>query len=280
MFWAIFNTILSKIANAFYVKTTKYDIPAILNELYAHFWTIIWLIWIIIAWKFNIILFSWVDYVLTFTSIWIYFIRAVVDKTVYANEKISSLIPFQNLWKIMSVFLWIIVLWEETSWISIALFLLAVIIIFVTSIDLKSLKFSKYVTYYIFTRFLVSIDDIIVGYLLINNSSLDCFSSYMVFIIMVMFLVSLFKGYFVYNKVLDYKYFGYSIVSSLWWVCWLITVLMIKEMWLSLSVILSFLWIWVSLIMSYIMFWDKPSKKNLISTFFVTIIIVLAFIYS
>lgn len=280
MFWAIFWTIISKISNAFYAKTTKYEVPAILNELLSFSWAIIWLVIVLLLWKFNILLFSLLDYILIIVSVIIYYFQLIIDKIVYEKEKISKLIPYSNIWSILSVILWILVLWDQLSLTAILIFLATIALILVTSVDRKNLTISKNILLFIWARWIWSISDLITWYVLINNSSLDLFTTYVIFAFIMLLWISFMQKDIQKAKNLPKDYHKAAFFTSISRLSWLITILMIKELWLSMSIILSFLWIWVSLIMSYILFKDIPSKKDLIVTIAVTILIFLAFLLS
>lgn len=266
MLWAIFSTILSSIGKVYYKKTTQYNIRAELNDLFWHIWAILWIGIIFIIWKLNISLNSYLDYLLIFITFVLFFINMKVNQYVVKQETISSLIPFENLWKILTVLFWVFILNDQISNISLFMFSWVVALILFFSLDIKHLKFSKNIILYCIAQFFTALANLLTAYILINISSLDYYSIYtLISLSFMLWFCYYFKLYWSI-KILDNWYYINRWISSLNWISWLISILLIKELWLSLTTLLSFLWIWISLIGSYIVFKDIPTKKSLLLT--------------
>ena len=278
MFRALIWTLIWKVEQIFYKKTCQYNITANLNDLFTYFWAFLTLLVMFLIWKFNIFLFRPIDYFLIFISYAISFVRIFIGQQVYKTEKISSLIPFSNISKILSILLWVLILWDKVSFISLLLFFIIIILILFSSFDIRNLKISKNILLYIFGQVLISFKDLTICFILVNNSTMDYYSVYIIFSFFVILSFTLYKRDFKYIKTLDKKYFLYSLWSSIWYVSTLISILVMKELWLTVSVILSFLWIWVSYLLSYLVFKDTPSKKDMLITLLVTILVFIAFI--
>ena len=275
MFWAIISTFLSSISLSFYKKTTKYNIKNELNDLFWHFWAILWLIVIFFIWSFNIYLSNIIDYLLIFITFLLFFACIKIDYYVIKQEKISSLIPFENLWKVLTVLFWVFLLWDEISTISLLMFIWVVFLILIFSLDLKHLKFSKNILLYCLSQILTAIANLLIGYLLINISSLDYYTVYTLISLWFMIFICWTMWLFSTVKHLDRWYFINRGISSLDWISWIIWILLIKELWLSVTTLLSFLWIGISLISSYILFKDIPARKDILLTIAILILVWL-----
>lgn len=266
MVWAILSTFLSSIAKVFFKKTTQYNIKTELNDLFGHFWAILWLIAIIVLWKFNLFLSNWLDYLLIFITFVLFLFNVKINQYVVKQETISALIPFENLWKVLTVLFWVFLLWDQISSVSLWMFLWVVLLIMLFSLDLKHLKFSKNILLYCLAQIFVAIANLIIWYILISNSSLDYYTVYTIISLIFMMVLCWFMWLYKTIKDLDKWYYINRGLSSLNWISWIIWILLIKELWLSVTTLLSFLWIWISLITSYIIFKDVPTKKNIFLT--------------
>lgn len=266
MLWAIFSTFLSSIGSVFYKKTTEYNIRAELNDLFWHIWAILWIVIILFIWKLNLSLTSYLDYILIFSTFVLFFINMKVNQYVVRQETISALIPFENLWRVLTVLFWVFILNDEISNIALSMFIWVVVLILFFSIDIKKLKFSKNIILYCFAELLNAIASLIIGYILLSNSSLDYYSVYTIISLSFMLILCWILKIYWTIKTLDTWYYINRWISSLNWISWLISILLIKELWLSITTLLSFLWIWITLIVSYLVFKDIPTKKSLLLT--------------
>lgn len=266
MLWAIFSTILSSIGKVFYKKTTQYNIRAELNDLFWHIWAILWILIIFIIWQLNLSLHSYIDYLLVFLTFVLFFINMKLNQYVVRQETISALIPFENLWKVLTVLFWVFILNDNISNIALSMFIWVVVLILFFSLDIKHLKFSKNIILFCIAQMFTALANLLTAYILINISSLDYYSVYTLISLGFMLLFCWYFKLYWTIKILDTWYYINRGISSLNWISWLISILLIKELWLSVTTLLSFLWIWISLILSYIIFKDIPTKKNIFLT--------------
>jgi hypothetical protein len=266
MIWAIISTFLSSIAKVFFKKTTQYNIKTELNDLFGHFWAILWLLAIIFLWNFNLILGSFLDYLLIFITFVLFLFNVKINQYVVKQETISALIPFENLWKVLTVLFWVFLLWDQISSVSLWMFVWVVLLIMLFSLDLKHLKFSKNILLYCLAQIFVAVANLLIWYILVTNSSLDYYTVYTIISLIFMMILCWFMWLYKNIKTLDKWYYINRWLSSLNWVSWIIWILLIKELWLSVTTLLSFLWIGISLITSYIIFKDVPTKKNIFLT--------------
>lgn len=273
MFWAILATTLSNIWKVFYKKTTVYNISANLNDFLWHWLAIACVIVIAFFWKFNVILENYLDYLLIIITFGLFLIQININQFVFRREKFSSLVPFENLWKIVTILLWVFILWEDISNISLWIFLWAILIIILNSINFSTLKFSKNILLFCFAQLLVATGNFLTGYIIINNSSLDYYIVYILMSFGFIWLLSYFKWELKEIKTLDKNYHIFRNIWWLVWIGWLINILLIWDLGLSVTTILGFFGIATSLITSYLVFKDIPTIRNTL-----VIIIVIALI--
>jgi hypothetical protein len=146
------------------------------------------------------------------------------------------------------------------------MFIGVVILIMLFSLDLKHLKFSKNIILYCLAQLFIAIANLIIWFILIHNTSLDYYSVYTIFSLLFMIILCWYMWLYPQAKSLTKWYYINRWLSSLNWISWIISILLIKELWLSVTTLLSFLWIGISLISSYIIFKDIPTKKNILLT--------------
>lgn len=279
MFWAIFSIIINNVSNVFFKKTTEYKINSVLNDLLSHIGWIIWIIILIIIWRFTVELNNYITYFLVIITFLLYLIDVKLHQFVVSREKISTLVPYDNIWIILTVIFWVFVLGEKISWVSLIIFWLLIITIIWFSIDFKSLKFSKNILLFLFSKTIVAIANLLMWYILINNAWLSYFIVYVLISLSLTTIICFIWWYFKDLKILDKTYYENRFLSSFWWVTWIISILLIEDLWLSITTMLWFLWIWVTLITSYLLFKDIPTKKDIILTVLVTIWVTLWFYF-
>lgn len=279
MFWAILATSISSIWKVFFKKTTQYNISANLNDFLWHFLWLLCVIIIIIIWKFNFILTSYIDYVIIIVTFLLFLIQININQYVFQNEKISILIPFENLGKLITILLGVMFLWDNISMLSLVLFLSAIFVIFINSLNFKTFKFSKNVLLFCIAQWIVAIANFLTWYVLLNNSSLDYYNVYILISFLFITILCFSKWYFWDIKKLDKKYFIYRNIGSLVWVSWLINILLIWDLGLSVTTILWFFGIATGLITSYLVFRDIPSIRSVFVTIIVISLISIWYIY-
>ncbi|MCP4523896.1 MAG: hypothetical protein GY828_06805 [Candidatus Gracilibacteria bacterium] len=279
MIWALFSTIITSIGKIFFKKTLVYPISPELNDFFGHIGAIIGIITIVILGKFNFVLHSYWDYGLIILCFLFFFFQIRLNQYVFKNEKISVLVPYENLGKILTVLMGVFILKDDISTISLIFFLFTVLLIGAFGLNGKNLQFSKTVGIFCIAQVLSACANFLTGYILIHNSSLDYYTVYILFSVTFVFIATLFFKQWPELQKLDKTYYVNRIISSFTWIGWLIGILLIKEIGLSTTTLLSFLGVGISLLSSYYVFGDKPSKKNIILTLGVITLVSLGYIY-
>lgn len=190
----------------------------------------------------------------------------------YKNEKVSVLAPYQESETIITVIMWFF-LFSGVSVITFISVLIAWFILFLGSIDLKNLKFNKYVWALVLATFFISIRENILAYLLIYSITpvnlvlySNTFSLLCVFIFIVLKIkfswkkLSLSKA-----KALDKKTLIFTSFDNLVriWVT-LVYAYLIAEIWIVEASLLGLLTIFSNMLFAYFVFKEVPEKKDYI----------------
>ena len=279
MLFSIIWTIFSSIWKVYYKKTTLYNIPPFVNDLIWHHVAILWLIFFIIIWEINLFAINLISYLYILFICLIFITVVKLDYYSFKNEKISNLIPFDKLWSIITILLWVIFLWERISIIATLCIFFIFLIFIIWNISNNKIVISKWVITYIISNILTWAANFFTWMLLINISSLDFFWWYTLISIILLFIYLLvnYNIKSIFNN--DKRYNWYRFLASASWISWIISIYLISNLWLVLSNLISFIWVFITLLLSFFIYKDKPSMKNIIITITITTLVVIWFIY-
>ena len=279
MFTAILATLLDWLGTNFWKKSLWFNVS---KELFNLVWkSSIILISIVLYFTWNLD-FGWTTFyallIIVILSIsWIF--ETFIYQYVYSKEKISILTPYSNINKILTIIISFFLFWD-ISIESFIITLIAIIVIIAFTVDFKTLKVPRVIWLMCLAETISSALTILTWYILLKIT----WSSFFVisYIIWIVFLLAIVKSKSQIKelKSLPKKFYIYRLwASHLWWIWYLLSILVIKELWLSISVLLSFLWIWITLLISYILFKDRPSKKDLTLTVIVTALVWIWYLF-
>lgn len=279
MLYALLSTFLNSAATIFWKKALTYKASDEIFQLLAYtsvffITSILYFIWFIDL--SNITLFH---VTILFFMVIAWFFRTVIMQKAYATDKISTLMPYENINKILSIVLAFFIFWDIST-LSLLITLIAIIVIISFTIDRKTLKIPKTIKLFAFSQSITSILTLLAWYLLITISE----SAYFIitYVIWIMFVGSIviYKKKYLQLKELPIDFYKHRLAAChLWWSSYLLWILVIKNLWVSISILLSFVWIWITLLFSYIFFKDKPSKKDLLLTIIVSALVWLWYYY-
>jgi len=279
MFYWILSTICASFATIFWKKALAYKCP---NRLFALLWFSFWPVIIsviFLLWKYD---FWVVNIKLSLIIIFLILLQLLViqmDQHIYKNEKISVIIPYQNLNKILSIILAFFI-FTNISKLSFFITLLAWIIIIIFSIDFKNFVLSRFIKIIFIWQWIISIQLLLVWYILnyLNPLSYYVLSVGIIVIIwsIIVFFTKEYKNLFDMTK--DF-YINRWLGSTLWEISYVINTFIIAKLWVIMSILFSYMYIWVVLILSYLFFKDKPSRKNIILTIIISILVWLWYFY-
>jgi len=204
----------------------------------------------------------------------------IIRQTLYTENKISQLIPFENLNKLFSIIAGFLLYKNANFW-SFIIALLAVIVVIIFNIDWNKFTLPKNLWKIFFVQACFSINILLVAYILKTYSSIDVSMLEIVvwtIIIMVFFIkFSELKKIHKQSKIF-YKY--RFIAAGLGWLAYIVWLFLLKNIWVVLSILLWFLWMGVTLLMSYVYFNDKPQKKDILLSIILLFFIALGFYFN
>lgn len=284
IFWWIVKNILWTFSTFFYKKSLlsrpNLLVNAFLTSIY-HFFAGFFILSLFalepILYVPVIVLFAW-NFIRYFTSI--------LEQKVYQDEKISALIPYSNLNIIMWMIIAFFVFWG-VSWISFVIALIIVILSIVPNLKFNKSsgkKISKMVLLYVWLQIIRAIIYVSEWYVILKMIAFDFFVlnifSYWFAWVCISFVLFRIKKVKLDDFKMNKPYHISKFVENIIYVISsYLSAFLIVELWLIVSSILWFLWTWMTLIMSYFAFWDKPSKKDLILTIVITILVFLWFYF-
>lgn len=277
MFTAIISTLLTWFSEIFWKKSLWYWVWSKMHDLLSY------PVWLIIGIYF---VYLWIDYsnidpIIVIWTILVFLlciIKSPIAQKIYREEKISVIMPYSNLNKILSI-IFSFFLFADVSIIALILTIIAIFVVILFSIDFKTLRLPKNLKIIALSEFLTSIITISSWYLILKYSEILYFIIFVIFWITFLILITYFTWQYKSIKWLKKDFWFYRYVWSTWWISRFLSLVVIKNLWLSVTILLSFLWIWITLLLSLIILKDKPSKKDLLLTIIVTALVWLWFFF-
>jgi len=273
MFFALLSTFLNSIATNFWKKALSYNAPREFFNFIAYFSIVLISIALYFFDKLHLSNINLTTFWLIIFLYLLQFIIVQLNQYVFSKEKISSILPYQNIHKVLVIIFGFFIFWD-ISIITLIIALLTVLIIILFTTDFKTIKIPKTIKIFSFSQILETINFLLLWYLftLISNVTFFIYS----FILWIFFVWSIvfYKKQFSCFKTLPSNFFKYRLIAAhIWWTSYILSLIVIQELWLSMSILLSYIGLGMTLFFSYIMFKDKPSKKDLILIIFVSILI-------
>lgn len=285
MGWAMIVALLESYSTIFYKKALWWFNLRFFNfEFFrALFWLLI-VFWFILTWYVDVSFFK--NYYLLFLIvlvICVVLLEYMLDQKIYKTEKISVIVPFENLSKAFSVIVgFIIFKWADTSFNSFLITLVAIFLIILGSFDFKTFRFPKNIYLILFWQTVTAVSLLLINYILSLNwvdekvyISIFLITICLIYVLMIIY----FKDYKRYGKLSKSFYFNLSV----WWstrrIWYIIGLFLMKEFGIVIAVLLSFVNLWLLLVLSWVLLKDKPSKKDLILAIIITSLIWLWFYY-
>lgn len=137
MILAILWTIIGSSWTIFWKKALEYNVNKHIFSIFAYFSIFIIAPWLFILWKINLENIKLKYILIIFSIIILSFFQRILSQKSYSIDKLSILIPYENINKILSIILWFLI-FGNISNISLWLSILASIIIIIFSIDKKT----------------------------------------------------------------------------------------------------------------------------------------------
>ena len=281
MIWGILSTFFLSFSTIFRKKAMNFKI------LIGDFWFMfLWMTWwitlftiFLLSGKLNLGVFTLKYILLTITIGCLRIASTLISQYVYKREKISLLAPYENLNKILSIIISFFLFWD-VSVISLCIALLVVGIIFISSYNFKEKYIPKTIQIFSLNQVIISINTIIIWYMLLNISALDFFMIDKVFTVAILFTIIVINKDIFKIKSLDRKFLQTRITASvLGALAYILSLYVISEFWVTINILLSFIFLIFILTFSYLLLWDKPTKKSIIVSVVVVILVWLWFYF-
>ncbi|MDD2871523.1 MAG: hypothetical protein PHS49_06040 [Candidatus Gracilibacteria bacterium] len=277
MILAFLTTIIDGLSDIFWTKSLNYGVGGKIHDLLSYIVGFIVSIYFI----YNGVDLSKIDSFLVFSTIFLLIIAivtAAMQQKIYAVEKISSVMPFTNVNKILSIIISFFV-FSDVSVLSLLITIIAILIIVGFSTDFRKFSLPKTTKLIYLSEILISLETIFAGYLLFNYNEELYFIVFVFAGIVFLSLLAYKLNEFKTLKGLKKEFWINRYIGAMGWISWFLSLVIIKNLGLSVSILLSFIGIGVTLFLSYLILKDKPSKKDLWLTFIVTLLVGIGYYF-
>lgn len=258
------------------------NISTLPKSLYILLWPLSWffIIWIIIF-------FVWIDIsifnnykILWLITIIIMFdiVANLLEMSVIKKTKLSELLPYTNLDKLFIVLIWFFIFYwtkNSTSFTTLGITILTVIIITIFSIDFKNFKLPKTIISYSIVMLLRGISVLIVWYIFLQYNTLDYLSvnlilSFLWYTLLTIALKNSFKTIVEQEKQF---YISRGISLLLWWLWFCIGLYIVQSSGVLIATLISFVWMIFNIIAMKFILNDTPNTKQILLAWIVTTLI-------
>lgn len=285
IFW-ILSSILLAVSWSYRKKSI--DLAKLPNWLLALMWPLIWLfviyLFVFIFWiNDNIFTDKRVIFLLFLWWVFDWF-AWLMEVYVIKNTKVSKVLPYASFDKLFVILLgFLFFYWNPgyTSFITLLISVLTVIIIMLFSIDYKNLWIEKEVKIYIFVKFLYACTTLIMWRILFEYSTLDIFAVIIFFYILFHTLnnIILKKDFSLLFKQTK-QFYKYRFLSSLLWrLSFILSIMIIESSWVLIASLLSFITIVFSVFSMKLILWDSPTPKQIILSILVIFMIWIGYYF-
>lgn len=277
MFIALLSTLITSIWSIFWKKSLGYGVAWKVHDL------IPYVFWVILSFYFVYVGFEGTIFDVTLMTVIFCIMIVAIFRTqfaqkIYQEEKMSVIMPYTNINKII-VIISSFFLFADVSITSLFITILAIVVIILFSIDFKNHSVPKNMLTLVIIELSIAAEILLWGWVILNYSEIHYYIICVIWGIIILSVLSLLGEQF---KTLKGQPKWFWINRYLWWIGWIswfLWLTIIKSLGLSVSILLSFLWIGVTLALSYFLLKDTPSKKDLLLTLIVTILVGLGFYF-
>lgn len=210
-------------------------------------------------------------------SLVIFFVKNPLLQKVYKEEKVQSIMPFENINQFMIIVVSFFMFAKDSSVVTLVVTMISLWLIFFSRFNLKFFSLPKNMSLIFSWQFMQMIHTLLLWYIL----SIYAFSSYYFYyvffmIICVLIFLTITKKFHLF-KWLWKEYYKYRIYSSLVWTSsFLLYLYFIHEFWLVVSILFWLFWMISTVVLSVIYLKEKLSYKDL---FLSITIAILTFIW-
>lgn len=287
MILALLQTIMISLAWVF--RKRSLNMSNLPSYLFALFWNITWIVLafiLIFIWWFDLAIFyNWLFLLLLLVAVFVYIFKTPAFQNLYKSEKMSVLMPYDNLSQILVVIVWFFFISTSKTHISVESLLItitAILVIALFKIDFKNQRMPNNIKLIIVSQWLQSIQILNVAYIF-TIPWVDEKIYYILYVALITLLYVIFMLYkrdLIKLKWLSLQFhINRHLAGVLWFTWWLIWLYFVKSFGIVITVLLSYLGLIFTLLFSYFMLGDKPSKKDVILCIVVTSLIWLWFVF-
>lgn len=252
------------------------------------FFAVVWSIPIIVF----ILILQWVSFgnVSNLILLWtlgisiLWFANGQLRISIVRKEKLSHLLPYNDLDKIFTVVLWFFLyLWTEksVSLTTLIITLLAIIVVILFSIDFKNISFPKTFGLIIVNKLIRSALLLAIAFLLIHISSgeyfiVKWFWESLIIFVLIFVLKDNFRDVFTQSKAF---YKARWVPAVMWGISYLLWLYVIELSGIIIATLLGFLWIIFNILAMKFIAKDTPSQKQILLAFIVTSLIAIGYYF-
>lgn len=271
MFLALLSTCIFAIADIFFKKSFQYKVWVWGHEASGLLLPLSLSIYLILSYEpFR---------VFSLSILWFYCILLISDiiqkplrAKIFTEEKLSVIIPYTNLSRIFAIILSFFI-YQDVSFISLWVSILAVLTIILFSIDFKKLSTPRNLWKIFLVEILRTFGILFGGWMIISYTPEQYFAAMVLLHILSMPILIIISWQYQDIIWAPKEYWKNRTLASLWWFWWFLSLMVISDLWISLSILLWFAWIAMTLAASYIFLWDRPDKKNIFLTIIITLLV-------
>lgn len=283
IFWLI-SAMLSSVWNSYRKKALNSS--SLNKSLYILLWPFcgIFVVWTIIYLS-DINTSIYTDLAIIWMIILIVLINIIanfVEMWVLKKTKLSEILPYTNLDKLFIVLIWFFLFYwtkNSTSYATLWITVVTIIVIAIFSIDFKNFKVPKSILKYSLVMLLRAISIITIWYIFIKYTTIEYLSvniviSFWLYLLIAFIWKASFKNLVHQSK--DFYIFRWLslILARIWFI---ISLYIVKEAWLLIATLISFMSLVFNIIAMKIILKDSPQKKQILLAVIVTILIWIWF---
>jgi drug/metabolite transporter (DMT)-like permease len=216
---------------------------------------------------------------LILVSIFVALIYRPLNQKLNQEEKLATLVPFSNLNKIFSLTLSFLI-FKDVSLTALLISLSAVLIIVWASIDLKHFSFPKNFKKILIIQSLISVRYIIMSrcILQLNDKIFYVYDTIFYTATLLIIVISSHTQWQI--KQFSKRFYLNRMGASIFWaISTVISLYLISELWATTVLLLWFLNVALQIIIAYFYLGEKPSKKDIILTVVVSVLVAIWFYF-
>jgi len=240
---------------------------------FAVIFLLVFLIWIDIS---IFVDFKYLSIILLITIFWVF--NNYLQLNVIKKTKLSELMPYENIDKLFIIIIWFLIYYWSDKWVSVATLIISIFTIFIIilfSIDFKSIKIEKNIILFILYKINKSVIVLTFSFILLKYSSITLVTlNWILELIIFSWILIILKESF--NTILKQSktfYINRFIATILWRSAYILWLYIIQSAGVIIATLLWFFWIVFSIFSMKFILRDSPTKKQIILSFIVILLI-------